>query len=102
MMLLLVSSARTNLGLAIGSDVQAYDAGLVDIAGLATTDSNFIVGSGSNWVAETGLLLEQSLGLGSIATQAANSVAITEWYNYRNRYSNLELRCNYKKLCRLI
>ena len=72
-----VSSARTNLGLAIGSDVQAYDAGLADIAGLATTDSNFIVGSGSNWVAETGATARTSLGLGSIATQAANSVAIT-------------------------
>ena len=71
------SSARTNLGLAIGSDVQAYDAGLADIAGLATTDSNFIVGSGSNWVAETGATARTSLGLGSIATQAANSVAIT-------------------------
>ena len=72
-----VSSARTNLGLAIGSDVQAYDAGLADIAGLATTDSNFIVGSGSNWVAETGATARTSLGLGSIATQAANSVTIS-------------------------
>ena len=71
------SSARTNLGLAIGSDVQAYDAGLADIAGLATTDSNFIVGSGSNWVAETGATARTSLGLGSIATQASNSIAIT-------------------------
>ena len=71
------SSARTNLGLAIGSDVQAYDAGLADIAGLATTDSNFIVGSGSNWVAETGATARTSLGLGSVATQAANSIAIT-------------------------
>ncbi len=71
------SSARTNLGLAIGSDVQAYDAGLADIAALATTDGNFIVGSGSNWVAETGATARTSLGLGSVATQAANSVAIT-------------------------
>ena len=71
------STARTNLGLAIGSDVQAFDAQLSDIAGLTPTDSHFIVGDGSNFVTETGATARTSLGLGSIATQAANSVAIT-------------------------
>jgi len=71
------SSARTNLGLAIGSDVQAYDAQLADIAGLTPTDSNFIVGDGSNFVTESGATARTSLGLGTIATQAANNVAIT-------------------------
>ena len=71
------SSARTNLGLAIGSDVQAYDAQLADVAGLTPTDSNFIVGDGSNFTTESGATARTSLGLGSIATQAANSVAIT-------------------------
>lgn len=70
------SNARTTLGLAIGTDVQAYDAGLADIAGLAVTDSNFIVGNGTNWVAETGATARTSLGLGSIATQASTSVDI--------------------------
>jgi hypothetical protein len=63
------SDARTNLGVAIGSDVQAYDAGLADIAGLAVTDGNFIVGNGTNWVAESGATARTSLGLGSAATQ---------------------------------
>ena len=71
------STARTNLGLAIGSDVQAYDAQLADIAGLTPTDSNFIVGDGSNFVTESGATARTSLGLGTIATQDANNVAIT-------------------------
>lgn len=57
------SAARTNLGLAIGTDVQAYDAELNAIAGLATTDGNIIVGNGSTWVAESGATARASLGL---------------------------------------
>ena len=71
------STARTNLGLAIGSDVQAFDAQLSDIAGLTPTDSNFIVGDGSNFTTESGSTARTSLGLGSISTQAATNVAIT-------------------------
>ena len=57
------SGARTNLGVAIGSNVQAWDAQLDDIAGLATTDSNIIVGNGTNWVAESGATARTSLGV---------------------------------------
>lgn len=57
------NSTRTNLGLAIGSDVQAYDAQLADVAGLAVTDGGFIVGNGSNFVLETGATTRTSLGL---------------------------------------
>ena len=71
------STARTNLGLAIGSDVQAFDAQLSDVAGLTPTDSNFIVGNGSNFITESGATARTSLGLGTIAIQAANNVAIT-------------------------
>ena len=56
---------------------QASDAQLTDIAGLTPTDSNFIVGDGSNFVTESGSTARTSLGLGTIATQAANNVAVT-------------------------
>jgi hypothetical protein len=57
------ADARTNLGLAIGTNVQAYDADLSAIAGLSNTDGNFIVGNGSTWVAESGATARTSLGL---------------------------------------
>jgi len=71
------AGARTSLGLAIGTDVQAYDADLAAIAALANTDSNFIVGNGSAWVAETGATARTSLGLGSLAT--ASTISDTNW-----------------------
>ena len=43
----------------------ALDAGLTDIAGLAVTDGNIIVGDGANWVAESGATARTSLGLGT-------------------------------------
>ena len=67
------ATARTSLGLSIGSDVQAYDAQLADIAGLTPTDSNFIVGDGSNFILESGLTARTSLGCGSAATFDAGS-----------------------------
>lgn len=62
------AGARTNLGLAIGTDVQAYDADLTAIAALANTDGNIIAGNGSAWVAESGATARASLG----ANDAAN------------------------------
>ena len=55
----------------------ASNANLDTIGGLSNADGNFIVGSGSTWVAENGSTARVSLGLGTIATQASNSVAIT-------------------------
>ena len=57
------SAARTALGLVIGTNVQAFDAQLTDIAGLTPTDGNFIVGDGSNFVLESGSTARASLGL---------------------------------------
>ena len=69
------AGARTNLGLVIGTDVQAWDTNLDQIAALAVTDGNIIVGNGSAWVAESGATARASLGL-TIGTdvQAYSSV----------------------------
>ena len=56
---------------------QASDADLTAIGALAKTDGNLIVGNGSTWVAENGATARTSLGLGTIATQAANNVSIS-------------------------
>lgn len=71
------SAFKSTTNLETGVDVQAWDAGLDDISGLAVTDDNFIVGDGANWVAESGSTARTSLGLGTIATQDANNVSIS-------------------------
>jgi len=63
------AAARTTLGIGtggagvIGVDVQAWDAQLDDIAALAVTDGNFVVGDGTNWVVESGDTAQTSLGI---------------------------------------
>ena len=49
------STSRTNLGVAIGSDVQAYDAGLASIAGLTTAADKMIYATASDTYATTDL-----------------------------------------------
>ena len=49
------AGARTNLGLSIGSDVQAYDSGLTSIAGLTTAADKMIYTTSSDTYAVTSL-----------------------------------------------
>tara|TARA_Y100000114_G_scaffold157224_1_gene188160 strand:- start:1885 stop:4545 length:2661 start_codon:yes stop_codon:yes gene_type:complete len=60
-------AARGNLGLTIGSDVQAHSSQLDTLAAVDSSDGNFLVGSASGFVAESGATARASLGLGSAA-----------------------------------
>jgi hypothetical protein len=85
------SAARTTLGLAIGTDVQAYDAELAALASVTSASDALPYFSGSGTATTTTLssfgrsLIDDAdssaarttLGLGSMATQASNNVSIT-------------------------
>jgi hypothetical protein len=84
------TAARSTLGLVIGTNVQAYDAGLNSIAGLTTAADRMLYTTANDVYAVTTLtpfarsLLDDAnaaagrttLGIGTIAVQNANSVAI--------------------------
>ena len=84
------SDARTNLGLVIGTNVQAYSSVLSGVAGQFTAADQIVYASASGVVASTPFTafgrsivsgstansVRSTLGLGSIAIQEANNVAI--------------------------
>jgi len=85
------SAARTNLGLEIGTNVQAYDAGLLSIAGLTTLADRSIYTTASDTYAVYTLtaagraILDDAdataqrttLGLGNLSTVTASAFALT-------------------------
>lgn len=75
--------ARAGLGVSIGTDVQAYDAQLADIAGLTPSDGGFIVGDGSNFVVESAATARTSLGVDAAGTDNSTDVTlVTTSYDY--------------------
>lgn len=61
---------------------QPLDADLTAIAALANTNSNFIVGNGSAWVAETGATARTSLGVDVAGTDNSTDVTLAGTPNY--------------------
>lgn len=70
------SDARDNLGVTIGSDVQAYDADLDELAALTDADGAFIVGTGSGWATESGATARTSMGAAAASDVTTNTADI--------------------------
>lgn len=72
------ATSRSNLGVAIGSQVQGWDDDLDDLAALSHSDGNIIVSDGTDWTVESGATARASLGLTIGAhVQAFNSTLLT-------------------------
>ena len=69
--------ARTNLGLAIGSDVQAYSAKLASIDLATPTLNHFLLGNGgTTWVNANSTTARNALGLGTGDSPGFTGLAI--------------------------
>ena len=92
------SAARTSLGLAIGTDVQAWDTDLDAVAGLSTAGIVYRSGAGSftagNSLGSVNLQIN-SLGVGTAASGTAGEIRssgdITSYYSDERLKENIEL-----------
>ena len=71
------SDARDNLGLTIGVNVQAQNTDLQAVADLTPTDNDIMIRTGGVWTVTNPPSYYATLGLGTIATQDSDSVALT-------------------------
>ena len=67
------ATARTSLGLAIGTDVQAWDAQLDDIAALTPSDEAVMRGNGTGWVVASNFRVDA--GTAGSGTEMGGGVA---------------------------
>lgn len=86
-----ITATATELNYSVGvtsalqtqlNNKQPLDADLTAIAALANTNSNFIVGNGSAWVAESGATARTSLGVDPIGTDNSTDVTLAGTPNY--------------------
>ena len=61
------STLRAHIGLAIGTNVQAWNTNLDVISGLSPSTNNFIMGNGTSFTTISGSALRTAIGLGALA-----------------------------------
>ena len=69
-------TARTNLGVAIGSDVQQYSARLGELSALSQADGAFVVSDGTSFIFESAATARASMGVDAAGTDNSTDVTL--------------------------